>query len=95
MEIVVSLAILGVIAAVTAPMAIKKIDVARVSRAKADTQAIAQGILEFRKDVKEFPARLNSTTPNNYRRLLSAGTAPSHLLKQTGSAPRVTHFMIT
>jgi prepilin-type N-terminal cleavage/methylation domain-containing protein len=80
LEIVVTLFIIGVLAAILTPMATKYVDEARVTRATEEVQKIADAILTFNKNTGKWPiftAGANITvTTSTFQVLQSPGTYP-------------------
>jgi general secretion pathway protein G len=80
-EIVIVLAIIGVLAGILAPMLKSYVEQAKMRRAEQDTKTLGEAMLAFNKDVARFPIfqNGNATTP---------GSAVFVVLKtEDGSAP--------
>ena len=79
-EMAVTLAIIGTLAAILTPLVSNYVDQARVTRANSETQNIASAILSFSKDTGKFPifqSGANITvTSATYNVLVGPGTAP-------------------
>jgi prepilin-type N-terminal cleavage/methylation domain-containing protein len=75
-EMLVVIAIIGIITAVMVPMVTKYIDDARVARAQADCNAIRTAVTAFYKDTGRWPDTSGSpaTLPSNLYTLFTAGT---------------------
>jgi prepilin-type N-terminal cleavage/methylation domain-containing protein len=90
MEMVVTLAIIGFLAAILTPLVNKYIDDARSTRAAQEAQTIATGILNFNKDTGKWPifqSGVNITTSSTiYTTLVSPGNPPTCTLANIGCA---------
>lgn len=71
-EIMVVVIIIGLLAAVIVPSVISKVDEARVSKAKADIQALEAALTMFRLDNSKYP-----TTDQGLQSLVAQPTDPS------------------
>jgi general secretion pathway protein G len=71
-EIMVVVIIIGLLAAVIVPSVISKVDEARVSKAKADIQALEAALTMFRLDNSKYP-----TTDQGLQSLITQPTDPS------------------
>ena len=71
-EIMVVVIIIGLLAAVIVPSVISKVDEARVSKAKADIQALEAALTMFRLDNSKYP-----TTDQGLTSLITQPTDPS------------------
>jgi general secretion pathway protein G len=81
-EIIVVLAMVAVLAAVTAPAIIKHIDDSKEQRAKKDVEAIATALTGFYTDTGRWPTDSDtnkSINDNEVRRLESPGTRPTEV----------------
>ena len=80
-EIVVTLSIIAILAAILTPVVGKYIDDARITRAASDAQSIATAILNFNKDTGKWPiftSGLNiTTTSGTYQVLVGPGDDPA------------------
>jgi general secretion pathway protein G len=80
-EMVVALAIVGVLAAILTPLVLKYVDDARVTRAAQEAQTIATAVLNFNKDTGKWPIFTNgvgiSSTSASYQVLSGPGIYPS------------------
>ncbi len=79
MEIVVVLAVIGLLAAILTPMVLTYLEDAKRSKAEGDVQQIAAAIAKLAKDVDHFPAYTNGTQ--------TAGAATIELLCGPGNVP--------
>src|ERR1051325_2086018 len=88
METVVTLAIIGILAAILTPVVNKYIDDARSTRAAQEAQTISTGILNFNKDIGKWPIFQSganiTTTSVIYTILVSPGNTPSCTLPSIG-----------
>lgn len=79
-EIVVTLAIIGVLAAILTPVVANYIDEARVTRANDEAQTIAKAILNFNKDTGKWPIFTSganiTVTSSTFQILTGVGTFP-------------------
>ncbi len=79
-ELVVTLAIVGILAAILTPLVTRYVDEARVTRANDEAQAIAKAILSFDKDTGKWPifqSGANITvTSSTFQVLTSPGAYP-------------------
>lgn len=75
-EMLVVIAIIGIITAVMVPMVTKYIDDARVARAQADCNAMRTAVMGFYKDTGRWPDTTGApaTLPSNLYTLYSLGT---------------------
>lgn len=75
-EMLVVIAIIGIITAVMVPMVTKYIDDARVARAQADCNSMRTAVLGFYKDTGRWPDTTGApnTLPSNLYTIFSAGT---------------------
>jgi len=71
-EIMVVVIIIGLLAAVIVPTVVSKVDDAKVSKAKADIQALETAITEFRLDNSKYP-----TSEQGLAALVTKPTDPS------------------
>ena len=62
-EVVVTLAIIGVLAAILTPMVTNYIDAARVTRASQEAQTIADAVLNFNKSTGKWPIFTTGVSP--------------------------------
>ena len=80
-EIVVTLAIIGVLAAILTPIVGKYIDDARVTRASQEAQRIADAVLNFNKNTGKWPIFTTGVNPGTatgrYQVLSGPGTYPA------------------
>lgn len=79
MEIVVVLAVIGLLAAILTPMLLTYLEDAKRSKAEGDAQQIGAAIAKLAKDVDHFPAYTNGTQ--------TAGAATIDLLCGPGNIP--------
>jgi general secretion pathway protein G len=79
MEIVVVLAVIGLLAAILTPMVLTYLEDAKRSKAEGDAQQIGAAIAKLTKDVDHFPAYTNGTQ--------TAGAATIDLLCGPGNIP--------
>lgn len=81
LELAVTLAIIGILAAILTPMVGKYIDDARITRASDEAQSIAKAILNFNKDTGKWPIFTSGAnivvTSSTFQVLTSQGTYPS------------------
>jgi len=81
-EIVIAVAIIGIFAAVVSPMVYRHLADAKVSKAQAETETIANAILSYYKDVSRWPyTNANGPTGNAIDRVLTSGNVA------TGAGP--------
>ena len=85
---VVTLAIIGFLAAILVPLVNKYVDDARTTRAAQEAQTIATGVLNFNKDTGKWPifqSGVNITTTSSiYTILVSPGNNPTCTLSNIG-----------
>lgn len=79
MEVIVVLAVIGVMAAVLTPMVMNYVEDAKVSRAQSDVKTIAGVILNLTRDVAHFPLYKDGTK--------TTGTPEIELLRGPGNDP--------
>ncbi len=92
-EIVVTLAIVTILAGTLAPLVTHQVAKARRARALRDIAAIAQAIQAFRQDVRSFPDR-SGGSPGVLGYLLTAGAAPGGLGSWQGPAGRTARHLV-
>lgn len=79
MEVIVVLAVIGVMAAVLTPMVMNYVEDSKVSRAQSDVKTIAGVILNLTRDVAHFPLYTDGTK--------TTGTPDVELLRGPGNNP--------
>lgn len=79
LEMIVVLAVIGIMAASLAPMVINYLEEAKVTKADSDVKAIAQNIVALTKDVRHFPLFKDGT--------VTAGVPDIELLRGPGVDP--------
>lgn len=75
MELVIVLAIMGIIGSLALPLVSKKMDASRNTRTQADIQAIATGVNQFYQDLGRAPDR--NAAGQLLQLMISAGTPPA------------------
>ena len=79
-EMVVTLAIIGILAAILTPLVTRYVDEARVTRANDEAQSIAKAILSFNKDTGKWPIFQSgasiTVTSSTFQVLTSPGAYP-------------------
>ena len=80
-EVVVTLVIIGILAAILTPMVNKYIDESRVTRASQEAQSIGDAILNFNKNTGKWPIFTSGVNPTPttpiYQVLAGPGTTPT------------------
>lgn len=92
-EIVVTLAVITILAGSLAPLVAHQVSRARRARALRDIAAIAQAVQAFREDVRAWPDRSGGSS-GVLGYLLTAGTAPGGLGGWQGPAGRTAQHLV-